>query len=141
MKSLFTLFAVLLIACNAIAQAVYFKNNTKQPVYVTVTGYKSSKKFKGWVSEGWFYILPGERKPIGDYDSPNVYYYARSEDKTKNYGGDYKFYIDVLNQHKIPNSDMAYVGKKNINYMAIGHRKVNALPGLMQKSYTINLEF
>jgi uncharacterized membrane protein len=122
---------------------LYFRNNTEEPVYVTVCTWYSGGDSKYWGTEGWFKADPGERvqvsSAIGFND--NIYYYASSDISGKKYTGDYSFLVDPINDFFIKNADKAYQKKQNPNYEWRKFRHVDMNTALLQTKYTIELNY
>lgn len=87
---LLTLFISL--GVKALPFTVDIQNNTTEPLNICIMYYSEKDGFNGWVSEGWFKILPNEKRTVGTSISiskkgKGIYVYAKSLDGKKEYYG------------------------------------------------------
>lgn len=117
MKNLFLLLFASFIISNVDAQ-IHITNNSSEPITVAIAYYKSSGSFKGWVSEGWWRIIPGETIVCGSFlkDGENTYYvHAHTSDYKKTWGNEVKLAVNKVEAFSLENCDKAYVlDAKNI---------------------------
>lgn len=141
------LLTFLFLICSYCAYSqIYFKNNTGEPVNVTLAQSLDVGSCKGcWTTEGWYRVLPGEKKEISGslgWNS-NVYYYAMTN-SGKEYKGNYNFLVHPTGKHYIMNADMEYVKGEHSDYEWRGFRHVvtskNPLEAFRLK-YTIELDY
>ena len=73
------LLGLLLISYNSFSQSIWIENLFDEPLYVCI-GYHTSKDgWNGYVSQGWWRVIPGEKKaivPISNINFYIVYVYA-----------------------------------------------------------------
>lgn len=88
-----------------------FWNKTSKTIILAVGYYYYGQKWSGWVSQGWWNILPGEKAIINiplnqsGYLNSNVYYCAKKIDSIGwEWSGDNSFLVMDKN-FKIPNAD------------------------------------
>lgn len=88
-----------------------FWNKTSKTIKFAVAYYYYGQKWNGWVSDGWWNILPGERATINiplnesGYLNGIIYYCAKQEDSFGwGWSGDNSFLVMDEN-FKIPNAD------------------------------------
>lgn len=88
-----------------------FWNKTSKTITLAVGYYYYGQKWKGWVSEGWWNIVPGEKATINmplngsGYMNSNVYYCAKKVDGLGwGWSGENTFLVMDEN-FKIPNAD------------------------------------
>jgi hypothetical protein len=104
---------------------IYVTNKTNEPIWVATVTYQNSNGFKGNVSNGWYKIIPGERKNCGGklYDGDNTYFvHAHTTGYKRIWGTDHYFAVDKVNAFRIENCDMKYT-LQNPNYKSVGFSK------------------
>jgi hypothetical protein len=112
MKTIFTIIFIS-ISTSFFAQ-IFVSNNSDEPIWVATVTYQSNGNFRGYVSSGWYKIIPGERKGCGGglHDGDNTFYvHAHNADWTKTWGTENYFAVDKTNAFRIENCDMQYVQK------------------------------
>ena len=109
MKKLFFLLilTVLSLGLKALPFIVEIHNNTSEPLNVCIMYYSEKDGFSGWVSEGWYNILPNEKRTVGTSISiskkgKGIYVFAHTLDGKKEYYGK-----DGMARN--PNQSYAYV--------------------------------
>ncbi|NBX39257.1 MAG: DUF1036 domain-containing protein [Flavobacteriia bacterium] len=105
----FTLLSFIALGLNA---QVHLTNKSSKPIYVALAYYRSSENYNGWFSEGWWRIIPGETKVLGNFihDGDNTYYiHAHSEDNSKSWGNDVNLAVNAQDAFEILNCDKSYV--------------------------------
>ncbi len=137
----------LILSFTIAKSQIYFKNNYSEPVWVSYVYYENTRKFDGWISNGWYKVVPGEKKmllesnPFGRY----VYYYAQSmaNGKVKKaFDGKSSFLIHPTDGFNIKNADKEYVMKDNPSYKAVKFRKIDKGAGNFAKfKYTIEFNY
>ena len=140
MKKVFALFC-LLSTLNINAQ-IKVTNNSKSPISICVGYYKSTSNYKGFITEGWWKIIPGETAAISGYDVHNgdntFYYYAYNE--TGKWTGEYQLAV-ASEKFEIINADKDYVLKNNSKYRKEGFRQKTFHIGLLDPlSYNLSLD-
>lgn len=111
MKNLFLLLIACFLISNSNAQ-IHVTNNTEEPITVAIAYYSSSNSFKGFVSEGWWSLIPGETKVIGSFltDGDNTYYlHAHTSDYKSQWGSEVQLAVNSFDAFKIENCDKQYV--------------------------------
>ena len=110
-KQLLILFALIFISTSSYSQ-ISVTNSADEPVWVAVVTYKNTKNFKGWVSSGWFKIVPGETANCGGhlYDGDNTYYvHAHTSNYESVWGSEASFAVNKVDAFEIENADKEYV--------------------------------
>ncbi len=105
-----TTFLFIFATFNLFAQ-IYVTNRTNEPVWVSTVTYEKNNGFNGYVSNGWYKIIPGERKNCGGklYGGENVYFvHAHTKGYARTWGNDHYFAVDKVNAFRIENCDMKY---------------------------------
>lgn len=104
------LFASLMIS-KANSQ-IHITNKSSEPITVAIAYYKSTESFKGWVTNGWWTIIPGETKVCGSFlkDGENTYYiHGHTAGYEKTWGNDVQLAVNSIDAFKIENCDKEYV--------------------------------
>jgi uncharacterized membrane protein len=143
MRKLFLITLMILISQNYKSQ-IYFKNNTEKPVFVALVHYRSWSDFKGWVSDGWFYVLPNEKKEILGYNpfGQYIYYYAQTKDATQKFEGKHSFLVHPNDSFKIVNADKDYVKEEQPEYRWCSFREIDkGTMDVLKIKYTIELNY
>jgi hypothetical protein len=120
-----TLLLVLFIAfSNSIFAQIYATNKTDEPIWVATVTYQKNGSFSGYVSNGWYKIIPGERINCGGKlrDGDNTYYIHAHNESGSKWGSEKYFAVDKVNAFTIQNCDMEYV-LSNPNYKLVGFTK------------------
>jgi uncharacterized membrane protein len=130
---------------QAISQ-IKVTNNSTKPLWISIAYLSYSDSFKGFISEGWWKIIPGETKSVGNFEitsgNNTFYYYAYYNNGNSKYEwkGSYSFATHPLDAFKIINADKAYVLKENPKYQSIGFRKKQFYLRMIDaKTYTLSL--
>lgn len=86
-------------------------NKTSKTITLAIGYYYNGQKWKGWVSDGWWDLAPGQKAtikiPLNETGNINgiIYYCAKFKDSTSwNWGGDNSFIVSDEN-FRIPNAD------------------------------------
>jgi uncharacterized membrane protein len=114
-----------LIFCSASFAQIYVTNKTNEPIWVAIVTYQNGKSFTGYVSKGWYKVIPGERVNCGGVlsNGDNTYYvHAHNSSWTRSWGKDHYFAIDKTNAFRIENCDMKYT-LKDPNHKSVGFSK------------------
>ena len=117
MRNLFLLIFASFIITNADAQ-IHVTNNSSEPITVAIAYYKSTSSYKGWVSEGWWEIIPGKTKVLGSFltDGENTYYvHAHTSGYAKKWGNEVNLAVSSA-AFKLENCDKEYVLDSESNY-------------------------
>ncbi len=123
MKSL--LVYLFLLFTSSVFSQIFVTNRSSEPIWVATVTYQNNGSFSGYVSDGWYKIIPGERKSCGGklHDGDNTYYvHAHSSGYTKTWGSDNYFTVDKKKPFTIENCDMKYV-QKDPNNKQVGFIK------------------
>lgn len=122
---------------------LYFRNNTNEPVYVSIAMYYTGGDYKYWGTKGWWTVEPGEKVNVssGIGFNDNIYYYASSTVSDKKYTGEYSFLVDPIDDFFIKNADKDYQKVQNPKYEWRKFRHVDMDQGLLQTIYTIDLNY
>jgi hypothetical protein len=110
MKSL--LVYLFLLFTSSVFSQIYVTNKSSEPIWVATVTYQNNSSFSGYVSNGWYKIIPGERKSCGGklHGGDNTYYvHAHSSGYTKIWGSDDYFTVNKKKPFTIENCDMKYV--------------------------------
>ena len=108
-KPLFFLFLCLFLSQGAFSQ-FKVKNKSNSPIWVAYAEYESSYSFKGWVSHGWYKLIPGETRTLIswlEFSGGNIYVHAHDADDGE-WGRDVYLTTDKYNAFTIKNCDMDY---------------------------------
>jgi hypothetical protein len=120
-----TLLLILFIAfSNSIFAQIYATNKTDEPIWVATVTYQKNGSFSGYVSNGYYKIIPGERKNCGGKlrDGDNTYYIHAHNASGGKWGTEKYFAVDKENAFTIQNCDMEYV-LSNPDYKLVGFTK------------------
>jgi hypothetical protein len=120
-----TLLSILFIAfSNSIFAQIYATNKTDEPIWVATVTYQKNGSFSGYVSNGWYKIIPGERINCGGKlrDGDNTYYIHAHNESGSKWGSEKYFAVDKVNAFTIQNCDMEYV-LSHPNYKLVGFTK------------------
>lgn len=104
---------------------VYFKNSYSEPVYVAIGYYKSTREYKGWVTAGWYKVIPGERRKVLSETPPGdcVYYYAESTVSSKRFEGKTSLLVHPKESFTIINANKQYVQDERPSYKWYSFKK------------------
>lgn len=119
------IFVLFLTFSSKLFAQIFVTNKTNEPIWVATVTYQNANGFKGNVSNGWYKIIPGERKNCGGklYDGDNTYFvHAHTSGYKRIWGKDHYFAVDKVNAFTIENCDMKYT-LKNPNYKSVGFSK------------------
>lgn len=118
---------------------VYVKNNHSVSFRVALAYYESGSMFNGWITKGWFEILPGEEKAILHYNptGKHIYYYAYSDSVTIN--GNHLYLVDSKETFTIKDADKETTYTKNRNYLWHGFREIKREMSNVKNKYIIQL--
>lgn len=134
MRKLITI-AICFITIKANSQ-LSIKNETSEPISITIGWYSEGDNFNGYVTKGWWNIEPGFTIEPGLYftsDNDHFYYYA------KGWSGNIQFLVSD-GAFEIKNADMQYVKDKNPNYYWVNFkRKDVSFDFLEERKYTLRL--
>ena len=133
------LFSIML--SSTVEAQLYVRNKTNSDIWfavvywskgtgasVTATGTIDSGTPAGWVSQGWWYIKPGQRVKIWNKLNPNqhIYYYAEDEGDGK-WTGSYKFLVNHDDDFKLRR-------KEDNTITSADRRKGYTLEGFREKN-------
>lgn len=124
MKNIFLLLFTCFLFFKSGAQ-VHVTNNASEPIWVALAYYSSSNKFSGYVSEGWWKLIPGETAILGSFlkDGDNTYYiHAHTSNYTKKWGAEVQLAVNSADAFKIENCDKPYV-LQGANIKKVGFTK------------------
>jgi len=113
MKNIIITIFFLFFVFNANTQ-IHITNSSSEPIFVAIAYYKNTNSFSGWVSEGWWKIIPGETKVCGSFlkDGDNTYYiHAHTAGLKQKWGNDAYLAVNSVDAFKIENCDKPYVLK------------------------------
>jgi uncharacterized membrane protein len=108
-------------------------NNTEEPIWFTYGYYSNTNSFAGWITVGWYEIIPGQTSTIGSFlkDGNNTYYYyAHNKSRTKTWGGDYQLAVNQTDAFKIVNADKDYVLNEDQGIVRMGFKEKKVFIGL-----------
>jgi len=93
---------------------IYFRNNYSKPVLVSIGYLVDSKDFSGFVTRGWYRVIPGEKKEILSYNpmAQFIYYYAKAADGSEDFSGNLKLLVNNNDAFTIRNANKSYVKKE-----------------------------
>lgn len=140
-KKTILLISIFFSAFLAKAQ-IYFNNSYNEPVWVSLAYYADTKEYKGWVTQGWFKVEPGEKKEVLSYNPMGqlIYYYAQTTEKK--FEGKSYLLVDPSDAFTIKNADKEYVKKENPKYAWYKFREVDkGLKDMVKLKYTIDLQY
>lgn len=147
MKKITTLLILTLtLLTNRAFSQILFKNNYSKPVFAALAWYQDTPEYKGWVSSGWYKVIPGERKEILTYKPLNgyIYYYAKEFDSDLEFTGNNAFIIHPTEAFRIKNANQQYVIDENSQYVWKRFREVKidgSLLSAFKFSYTIDFSY
>lgn len=121
---------------------VHVTNSTDQPITVAIVYYQSDSEFKGYISKGWWTIIPGETKVIGNFlkAGDNTYYiHAHTAGYAKTWGNEANLAVNSHDAFEIRNCDKSYV-LKGENIKTVGFIKKFVHIGLFD-SYAAYVNF
>jgi uncharacterized membrane protein len=124
MKKIFLLLFTCFLVFNSKAQ-IHVTNNASEPIWVAYAYYSSSDEFNGYVSTGWWKLIPGETKILGGFlkNGDNTYYIsAHTANYSKKWGSEVQLAVNSVDAFKIDNCDKAYV-LQGANIKKIGFNK------------------
>lgn len=130
MKKIVFLGLLLLLSYNIFCQSIWIENRFNEPLYVCI-GYHTNKDgWTGYVSEGWWRVIPGEKKaivPISKIDVDIIYLYACTNTKEpsdpwyrltdREYGEN--IYVNMDGPFVIKNCRSDYVAKEHPEYTTV----------------------
>lgn len=127
MKKLF--FVILLsLSYSAIGQYLWIQNFFDEPMYVCVSYQTTTNGWTGWISQGWWKLIPGERKaviPLSSISCNLIYVYSRTGRNSNNpielvgKNHDFTMIIDLNNGFKIQNCFSEYVIAEHPEYVKV----------------------
>lgn len=127
------LFLIAFISFTSWSQ-IHVSNNTEEPIWFAYGYYSETDSFSGWITEGWYEIIPGQTKIIGSFlkDGNNTYYYyAHNKSRSKTWGGDYKLAVDQPDAFKIVNADKDYVLNEEQGIVKKGFKEKKVFIGIL----------
>lgn len=107
----YTLFFLFCFFSQWAFSQIFFRNNYSKPVLVSIGYFADSKDFSGFVSRGWYRVIPGEKKEILSYNpmAQYIYYYAKAADGSEDFTGNVKLLVNNNDAFTIKNANKAYV--------------------------------
>ncbi|MFH0893728.1 MAG: DUF1036 domain-containing protein [Bacteroidota bacterium] len=122
---------------------VNFKNNYSEPVWVSFCYYLDTKTFKGWVSKGWYKVIPGQKTQLLEYlpEFKTIYYFAKTKNGAKNFEGTTGILVDESAAFTIFNADKDYVKKENPKYAWKKFREYKVELGSLKLWTTIDFNY
>jgi uncharacterized membrane protein len=101
---------ILLFTCVIYLQnwgQIFFENNYERTVYVAFGYYSVTDNYTGWITRGWFKVIPGETAELLNYnpDGQNLYYYVQTENGKKKFEGDASLLVHPTDKFYIKNAD------------------------------------
>ena len=143
MKSILILI-IFLISQKVVFSQIYFHNNNSEPVWVCIGYYSDTDEYKGWITKGWYEVVPGEKKailgfnPMGRY----IYYYAETSYGKKKFTGNSVFLVHPGKTFKIINADKQYVQNETPAYRWRNFREVDKGDiDILKLKYTIEFYY
>jgi uncharacterized membrane protein len=139
-----TLALLFAIGIFSVKAQIFFRNNYSKPVFVSVAYFAESKDFTGFVSKGWFRVIPGEKKEIVSYNplSQYVYYYAKACDGTEDFPGNIKLLVNNKDGFTIKNANKSYVKDEKPYLKWKNFRTVDkGLKDAFKLKYTIEFDY
>lgn len=97
---------------------IYFENNFDRTIYVALGYYSETDEFSGWITRGWFKVIPGETAQLLSYNpsGQNLYYYAQTENGKKKFEGDASLLVNPSDKFYIKNADLKDTQTKYPSY-------------------------
>jgi uncharacterized membrane protein len=123
-KTIFAFLILFMSIGSAYAQFAV-RNTSDKPIYVAYAKYESDSKYKGWVSHGWYKLIPGEKATLINwlnFSGGTVYVHAHSTDGDYQWGSDIYLVVDRDNAFSIKNCNLDY--HTNSNYVTRKFTKV-----------------
>ena len=119
---------LLLLSYSSIGQYLWVQNCFDEPMYVCVSYQTTTNGWTGWISQGWWKVIPGERKavvPLSDISCNLIYVYSHNGSNCnipielvgKNH--DMTMIIDSNNGFKIQNCFSEYVIAEHPEYVKV----------------------
>lgn len=111
MKNILFIFLSICFISTGISQ-IHVTNSASEPIYVAIAHYRNTASFRGWVSEGWWKVIPGETKVCGDFlkTGENTYYiHAHTASFKSKWGNDAYLAVNKVDAFEIENCDKSYV--------------------------------
>jgi uncharacterized membrane protein len=101
---------ILLFTCLLYLQnwgQIFFENNYERTVYVALGYYSETDNYSGWITRGWFKVIPGEKAELLNYNptGQNLYYYVQTENGKKKFEGDVSLLVHPTDKFYIKNAD------------------------------------
>lgn len=86
---------------------IFFENNYERTVYVALGYYSVTDDYSGWITRGWFKVIPGETAVLLNYNpsGQNLYYYVETENGKKKFEGDASLLVHPTDKFYIMNAD------------------------------------
>lgn len=98
-----------------------FKNQSENPIGISVAYYFNGEDFEGYASFGWKYVEPGETVVLIEDSLNQQTYFIYGKDKMgnewKGASGKYQYFVDISDNFSIKNADKLYhldEGKESI---------------------------
>lgn len=128
MKKIVILGLLVLLSYNIFSQSIWIENRFNEPLYVCIAYHTSKDGWTGYVSEGWWRVIPGEKKaivPISKIDFDIIYLYACNNEPSdpsyqltdREYGED--IYVNMDGPFVIKNCRSDYVAKEHPEYTTV----------------------
>ena len=97
---------------------IFFENNFDRTIYVALGYYSETDEFSGWITRGWFKVIPGETAQLLSYNpsGQNLYYYAQTENGKKKFEGDASLLVNPSDKFYIKNADLKDTQTKYPSY-------------------------
>lgn len=97
-------------------------NETQKPVKLAIGYYYYGLRWKGWVSEGWFLLSPGEitkvYAPLNNFQKLNSIFYFHATTQGGSWSGENSFVVSDDN-FKIANADLYQTYSNSPNYLKL----------------------
>lgn len=132
MRVYFILFFLLYTNSFTFGQ-IHVTNNTEEPLNVAVAYFENTNSFSGWISQGWYIIIPGETKIIGSFlkNGDNVYYLHAHSSVSESKWGDETFLAVKSDAFILKNCDKEYlINTDDVN--VVGFDKYYVHIGLLE---------
>jgi uncharacterized membrane protein len=105
---------------------MFFENKTSRPIRLAFSYYQQTNTFKGWYSEGWWKMEPGEKIQVtGGQLTQKYYYFFACNDKGEAWEGDSKILVHPTEAFKIQNANLEYVKEQHAAYQWRKFRKAD----------------
>lgn len=110
------LLSFLLFCSTTLFSQIFVENLYSEPFYVVLVHHQKGASYDGMISQGWFEILPGEKKEILHYNPTSKRIYLHAHSSLKDIEGAEKFLVAPNGQFRIKNPDKEATKEENPEY-------------------------